>query len=87
MLVPLPGGHPGSELESRHRASSYSRFVEVLQVSSPVGGLGFAAAPAPLASVSVRFRLPFEFIFSTLDCRVCRLLFVVRVYLGELLLT
>ena len=27
----------GSELESRHRASSYSRFVEMLQVLSPVG--------------------------------------------------
>jgi len=51
------GTSRGSELESRHRALSYSRFVEVLQVTSPVGGLGFAAAPALLASVSVRFRL------------------------------
>ena len=61
---------PGSELESRHRASSYSRFVEVLQVSSPVGGLGFAAAPAPLAFVSVRFRLSSCLIRWTAECVV-----------------
>ena len=61
---------PGSELESRHRASSYSRFVEVLQVPSPVGGLGFAAAPAPLAFVSVRFRLSSCLIRWTAECVV-----------------
>ena len=61
---------PGSELESRHRASSYSRFVEVLQVPSPVGGLGFAAAPAPLAFVSVRFRLSSCLIRWTVECAV-----------------
>ena len=71
MLVPLPGGlFPGSELESRHRASSYSRFIEVLQVPSPVGGLGFAAAPAPLAFVSVRFRLSSCLIRWTAECVV-----------------
>jgi len=48
---------PGSELGPWRRASSFSRIVEVLQVPSLVGALGFAAAPAPLASVSVRFRL------------------------------
>ena len=61
---------PGSELESRHRASSYSRFFEVLKVSSPVGGLGFAAAPAPLAFVSVRFRLSSCLIRWTVECVV-----------------
>ena len=61
---------PGSELESRHRASSYSLFVEVLQVPSPVGGLGFAAAPAPLAFVSVRFRLSSCLIRWTAECVV-----------------
>jgi hypothetical protein len=61
---------PGSELESRCRASSYSRFVEVLQVSCPVGGLGFAAAPAPLAFVSVRFRLSSCLIRWTVECVV-----------------
>ena len=47
----------GSEMESRHRTSRHSRFVDVLQVPSPVGGLGFAADPAPLAVASVPFRL------------------------------
>ena len=62
------------------------RFLELLlegsekkntQVSSPSGALGFAAAPAPLAFVSVRFHLSL-----CLDCRVRRLL---RVVLGVVL--
>jgi len=66
---------PGSELESRCRASSYSRFVEVLQVSSPVGGSRLRSSSG---ASSVRLRsLPFEFMFDSLDCRVRRLLFVV----------
>ena len=37
---PTAGGSiPGSEVESLRRASSCSRFIEVLQVPSPVGVL------------------------------------------------
>ena len=52
------------------RQSSYSWFVEVLQVPSPVGGLGFAAAPVPLAFVSVHFRLSSCLIRRTVECVV-----------------
>jgi len=64
------GVKPGSELESWRRASSLSRFVEVLQVLSPVGGHGFAAAPAPLAFVSVCFCLSSCLICLTVKCVV-----------------
>ena len=79
MLVPLPGGRPaavnwyrGTVRQATLGSSKCckSRFVEVLQVSSPVGGLGFAAAPAPLAFVSVRFRLSSCLIRWTAGCVV-----------------
>jgi len=54
------GSKPGSELESRHRASSYSRFVEVLQVPSQVGDLGSAAAPVPLINIEALCAAPPE---------------------------
>jgi len=70
---PTTGRSSRSSVLESHRTSSYSRFVEVLSVPSPVEGLRgsrLRSTPAPLAFVAVRFRLSSCLIRLTVECVV-----------------
>ena len=66
----------GSELDYWHCASSYSLLVEVLQASTEPSGGSRLRSSSGASGVRLR-SLPFEFMFTTSDYRVRRLLFIV----------
>jgi len=70
-LVPLPGGRPVAVNWSRGAPCVKLLLVHRIAASTePGGGLGFAAAPVPLAFVSFRFRLSSRLVRWNVECVV-----------------